>query len=54
MVELRCSASLAGEALHRLGVASQIFRNEFQGDVAAKLSVFRLVDHAHTPAPELA
>ncbi len=53
VVQLRCRPRLARETLQRFGVASQIFWNKFQGDMPPELQVFRLVDHAHTTAPEL-
>jgi len=52
MVELRCGARLASKTLQRLGVMSQILWDELQGDVAAKLQILRLIDHAHTTAPK--
>ena len=36
------------------GVASEVFGNELQGDVPAKLEVLGFVDHAHTTASQLA
>src|ERR1700688_2430603 len=54
MVQLLSRPSLAREAFQRFGVASQIFRDKLQGHVPAQFQVFRLIDHAHTPAPKLA
>src|ERR1700688_2388107 len=54
MVQLRSRPSLAREAFQRFGVANQIFRDTLQGHVPAQFQVFRLIDHAHSPAPKLA
>jgi hypothetical protein len=40
------------ETAEGLCVVSEFVRKEFQGDVAAELQVFRLIDHTHTPAAD--
>ena len=45
--------SLALESAQRLPVASQIVRQELEGDEAMEPGVLRLVDHAHAAAAEL-
>jgi hypothetical protein len=36
-----------------LRIVGEFVRKELQGDVATQLEVFRLVHHAHSPAPNL-
>ena len=47
-------AGLALEALERVAVVGERVRQEFQGDVAAQQSIFRLINHAHAPRAQLA
>src|ERR1700739_1225016 len=54
MIKQRSSPGLAGESLQRLRVASEIFRDEFQRYVAPEFQVLGLINHTHTPSPELA
>jgi hypothetical protein len=53
MVQGAGGAGLAAEAFHGLGIASQVFGEEFQGYVATELGIFGLVDYAHSSAAEL-
>ena len=53
MVERRGGLGLAAEALERLTVLRQIFRQELQRDEAAEARVFGFVNHAHAAAAEL-
>lgn len=34
-------------------IVGKLIRKELQGDVATELQVFRLIHHAHAPAPNL-
>ena len=45
---------LALEAAESLCVVGEFVGKELQGDVATELQVFRLIDHAHSPAADLA
>ena len=54
MVQQGRGAGLALEALHGLGVAGEVVGEKFDGDVAAQPGVFRLIDHAHPAAAQLA
>ena len=51
MVQLRGRPRFAGKTLQRFGIASQIFWNEFEGDMTPQLQILRLIHHAHTTAP---
>jgi hypothetical protein len=42
------------EAAEGLRVLGEFFWKELEGDVATQLQVFRLVDHPHAPATDLA
>jgi hypothetical protein len=53
MIEGRGSASLAAETLHRLRIARHFVGKEFEGDEAAEVGVFRLVDDAHAATAQL-
>ena len=53
MIESRGGACLAAEALQRLRVARHFVGQEFEGDEAAEVGVFGLVDDAHAAAAEL-
>ncbi len=52
MVEGGSGAGLTAKAFKGLGVASEIFGKEFEGDEAAEFGVFRFVDDAHAAATE--
>src|SRR5580693_7266454 len=52
MIEGRGGASLAAEALERLRIARHFVGKEFEGDEAAEVGVFRLVDYSHAAAAE--
>ncbi len=52
MVEGRSGASLAAEALQRLRVARHFVGKELEGDEAAEVGVFGLVDYSHAAAAE--
>src|SRR5262249_49102213 len=52
MVQLRRSTRLTLEALERLLVIYQIFRDELEGDVSAKAGVFGFIDNSHAAATE--
>src|ERR1700736_2956788 len=54
MVQGGSCFSLPLEATESLCVVSEFFRKELQRDVATELQVFRLVDHTHAPAADLA
>src|SRR5579864_2895311 len=54
MIEQRSGSGLAGESLQRLRVAGEIFRDEFESYVASEFQVLGLINHTHTPSPELA
>ena len=43
----------AAEALQRLRVLVEFFREKFERHTAAKLEIFGGVDHTHAAAPEL-
>ena len=53
MVQGGSSASFSTEAFQCLWVSGKVFRQEFQGDKAAKLGVLSLVNHTHPAAAEL-
>ncbi len=52
VVQLRGSAGLPQEAVHRLLVVDQVVRNELQSDVAAQTRVFRVIDKPHATTAE--
>jgi hypothetical protein len=52
MVQRRGGLGLPLESAESLRVSGHVFRQELEGDKAAELHVFGLVDHAHAPAPE--
>ena len=54
MVQQRSRPCFPLEALQRLGIAGQIFRNKLQRNVPPQLEIFGLVNHTHATAPELA
>jgi hypothetical protein len=54
MVEGRCRAGFATEALHGRVILSKPFGKELERDVPAEAQVFRLVDDAHASAAQLA
>ena len=53
MIERRCRAGLAAEALQRLRVLGYVRRKEFESYETAEFSVFGLVDDTHPPAAQL-
>ncbi len=53
MIERGGGSGLALEALERLRVFSQLFRQELEGNGPAEFQILGLVDDAHAPAPEL-
>ena len=53
MIQRRCGARLALEALERLRIADEIVREEFQRGKPAEPRVFGLVDHTHAAAAQL-
>ncbi len=53
MIQGRRGLGLTPEAAERCGVASDIFRKEFQGDETMQARVFGLVNHAHPATTEL-
>jgi len=52
MVERGGGARLAAEALQRLRIATQFFRQELQRHLPAQLEVLGTIDHAHAAAPD--
>jgi hypothetical protein len=48
------SAGLSTESLKRLRIVREFIRQELQRDVTTQLQVFRLVNHTHAPASDLA
>src|SRR6516162_5784761 len=48
VIESRGGSCLAAEALESLGILSQLFGQEFQGDKAAQFEILSFVDHSHT------
>ena len=53
MVQRRGGARLAAESLDRLRVWGNIFRKEFESDVAAEADVLGPIDNAHASAAKL-
>jgi hypothetical protein len=53
VIESRGGARLATEPLQSLRVSGKVVWEEFEGDEAAKLNIFGLVNHTHTAAAEL-
>src|SRR5438552_3604090 len=54
MIQGGGSPRFPAEALQRRRIASQIVGQELQSDAAAEQHVFRLVDHTHPAAAQLA
>jgi hypothetical protein len=54
MVEQGRSARFPGKSFQGLGITGQVFGDKLQGHMTAELEIFRLIDHAHTTAPQLA
>src|SRR5208282_5887606 len=54
MVQRGRGFGLALESAESLRVVSQSVRKELQGDAAAEFQIFRFIDHAHSPAADLA
>ena len=52
MVQRRGGAGFAAKAFERLGIASEVVRKEFEGDVAAEADVFGFINHAHSATAE--
>jgi hypothetical protein len=53
MIQRRRCSCLTTETFEGLRVLGQLFRQEFQGDEAAKLGVLSLVHHTHPAAAQL-
>src|SRR5262249_21169421 len=53
MIQGRGGTSFPLETFERLPILGQLFGQELQGDAAAELGVFGLVDHTHAAATEL-
>src|SRR5215472_13984955 len=47
MIKSRSSAGFALKPLHRMVIAGEVIRQEFESDLAAELGVFSLIDNAH-------
>jgi len=54
MIQRGRSLGFPLEAAEGLCIVGEFVGKEFQGDVTTELEVFRLVDHAHSPATDLA
>src|SRR5262249_54306833 len=52
VIQSRCGAGLAAEALKSLGVVGRIVGKKFEGDEAAERGVLGLVDDTHPTAAE--
>ena len=53
MIERRCGARLAAEALHGLGIAGDVVRQELECNRTTKVGILGLENNAHTTAAEL-
>ena len=53
MIERRGGTGLAAEALQRLGIASYVIGQKFEGNKPAQARVLGLVDNAHAATTEL-
>ena len=53
MIESGSGTGFAAEAFQRLMIFGYVVGQEFQGNKAAQLGVFRLVNHAHAATTEL-
>src|SRR5208337_1334249 len=52
MIEGRCGLRFALKASESLGVAGNVFRQEFQRDKTLQASVFRFIDNSHAATAE--
>ena len=53
MIERRCRPRLKLETFQGLMIAGHLSRKKLQGNVASQLEIFRFLDNAHPPAPDL-
>jgi hypothetical protein len=53
MVQRRGSTRLTSETLECLGIVGDVVGKKLDSDKAAELSVFRLIDNAHSSAAQL-
>src|SRR5581483_8365304 len=53
VIERRCGARFPQKTFKRLGIVDKFVRQEFQGDAAAQLEIFRFIDDSHAAASEL-
>jgi hypothetical protein len=54
VVQRGCSFRLPLETTESLQIVGEFVRKELQGDVPTELKVFRLIDHTHSSAADLA